>query len=326
MRNKLVATAWLLSSSLYADSFSFTVYNDFFAGHDEHFTSAASLIWLEDDQESNNIYSNILVSMLQGIAVPLDTSKQHNAGVNLEQMIVTPENTQFATAQYNDFPYAGYLSLSTFLLEWDHDSFIEYSAEFGVIGKESGAEFIQKTFHKIIGSEQPQGWDTQLSTRYTINVLLQHGVKSWEGHVFDRFESDWFNHYGVNLGTFDVSVFGGTVIRIGNNYIQNFNTHYPYLKSEANLLRCDRSEQHGFGWSVSAGLETKLLAYSAILDGAVSNGYETHKNVLNTLACFSASLYHNHHKMRLFYEIPTPYIEEQHKINIFGGLEYSYRF
>jgi len=325
MKKKLLLGTLFLALSLEADNVSFTFYNDFFAGNDGHFTNAASFSWLETDMENKNIYTNMMLSLANSISLPLDNSKQHNAGLSLDQMIVTPVNTQLTSVQKNDFPYAGHLSLSAFLFEWDNDSFDEYSIEAGLMGKYSGAEFVQKTFHKMIGNEEPKGWDTQLSTRFTLNLLLQHGIKSWQGRVGDSLQSDWFNHYGVTLGNFNTSVFAGSSIRIGQNYVQNFNAHYPYLKGEANLLDAD-SLKHGFGWSASAGVETKALAYSAILDRADSNGYAVHKNVLNALAHFSGSIYYNHHKFKLFYEIPTPYTKENNSVNVIGGFEYSYKF
>jgi len=325
MKNKLLLGTLLFSLSLEADSVSFTFYNDFFAGSDGHFTNGASFSWLEDKKKSDNIYTNMLLSLAHKISLPLDSSKNYNAGISLEQIIVTPENIDAKTVQHNDFPYAGYLSISSFLFEWDHDSFNEYRVEVGVMGKYSGAEFIQKNFHKIIGSEQPQGWNTQLSTRYTLNFLLQRGIKSWQGNLTNTLQADWCNHYGITAGNFNVSAFGGSSIRIGKNYVQNFNVHYPYLKGEANLLGVD-TVKHGFGWSLSSGLETKILVYSAILDRADNNGYAVHKNILNALAYFSGSIYYNQHKFRLFYEIPTPYIKEDNAVNIFGGFEYIYKF
>ena len=325
MNRKLLLGSLFFALSLEADNVSFTFYNDFFAGNDGHFTNGASLSWLETAQEDKNSYTDMMLSLANSIALPLDDSKHHNGGLNLTQMIVTPVNTQLTTVQKNDFPYAGYLSLSSFLLEWNKESFNEYSIEAGIMGKYSGAEWIQKTFHTMIGNEKPQGWDTQLSTRYTLNLLAQHGMKSWQGTIGDNLQSDWFNHYGITLGNFNTSVFAGTTLRIGQNYVQNFNAHYPYLKGEANLLDAD-SLKNGFGWSTSAGVETKLLAYSAILDRADSNGYAVHKNVFNALAHFSGSIYYNHHKFKLFYEIPTPYIKENSSINVIGGFEYSYKF
>ena len=325
MKRKILLSVLFFAISLEADSASFTFYNDFFAGTDEHFTNGASLSWLEDGQEKENEYTHILLSFARRIALPLDNSKHHNAGLNIGQIIITPSNTQVATVQYNDFPYAGHLCISSFLFEWDKNSFNEYSIEAGIIGKYSGAEFVQNTFHKMIGNKQLQGWNTQLTTRFTLNLLVQHGMKSWQGNVGNNLQADWFNHYGVSLGNFIVSAFAGSAIRIGQNYVQNFNAHYPYLKSEASLIGVD-SSKHGFGWSASTGLETKILAYSAILDRAADIGYATDKNIINALMYISGSIYYNQHKFKFFYEIPSPYIKEEHTVNIIGGFEYSYKF
>ncbi|WP_457748822.1 lipid A deacylase LpxR family protein [Sulfurimonas sp.] len=325
MKKKLVSGILLLSLSLKADSISFTFYNDFFAGSDGHFTNGASLSWLEDKNNSNHIYTNMLVSLAQDIALPINNLKYHNAGISLEQIMITPENIDVSTVQYNDLPYAGYLSFAGFLFEWDNNSFTEYRIDVGIMGKYSGAGFVQKTFHKIIGSQEPKGWDTQLGTRFILNFLVQRGVKSWQGSITNTLKADWFNHYGVTVGNFNVSAFAGSAIRIGKNYVQNFNAHYPYLKGEANMLDVD-TLKHDFGWSVSTGLETKVLAYSAILDRAKDNGYAVHKNVFNAVGYFCGSFYYNEHKFRLFYEIPTPYIKEDKSVNIFGGFEYIYKF
>jgi len=324
MIKRLFVSALLCGVSLEADSVSFTFYNDFFAGSDGHFTNGGALSWLETGTTKEKSYTNAFLRAAQGI-VPLSSTKEHNAGLSLTQMIITPKNTELINAQYADYPYAGYLAVSAFLLEWDQEHFSEYSVEVGIMGKYSGAEWVQKTFHKMIGNQQPQGWDTQLGTHYTLNFLLQKGVKSWQGSVGDTLKADWLNHYGVTLGNFNTSVFAGSSLRLGHNYVQNFNAHYPYLKSEASLLDAD-SLKHGFGWSTSIGVETKVLAYSAILDKAVDSGYATHKNILNALVHLSGSLYYNQHKLSLFYEIPTAYTKEDHSTNVIGGFEYSYKF
>jgi len=322
IKNKFIILLFCIFSSLQADEYGFVLYNDFFVGHDGHFTNGASLLWLEDNQ--NNRYTNFLLRTFDTISFPLDQSKNHNAGISIDQIMLTPNDTLKTTPQYNDFPYAGYLSLSTYLFEWDSHAFNEYSMEFGVVGKESGAEWVQKTFHKIIGSEEPKGWDTQLSTRYTLNLMFKHGVKSWQGRVGNNFQGDWFNHYGATLGTFNVSAFAGSAIRIGQNYVQNFNSHYPYLKEESALLGLQTKQ--GFGWSASTGIDTKVLAYSHFLDTAKENGYQTDKNVLNALMHVAGTLYYNRHKFRLFYELPSRYTKEQKSLNFFGGFAYSYKF
>ena len=323
MKIKSLALSLLLFVSLRADEASFVLYNDFFAGTDGHFTNGASFSWLEDNEQ--NSYTHFLLSSLGKFPITFDNSKKYNAGLSINQIILTPTNTEISTPQYNDLPYAGYLSLSTFLFEWDVHSFNEYSLELGVVGKESGAEYMQKTFHKIIGNDKPQGWDTQLGTRYTFNLFYHHGAKPWQGKVGQNLDADWFYHYGATLGTFDMSAFGGTAFRIGQNYVHNFNTHYPYLKEEANLVSVDTTKK-GLGWSVGVGVDGEYLAYSYIFDKAKNDGYAVHIKGLSAVANLSASLYYNHHKFRFFYEIPTHYIKEERGVNMFGGFMYSYKF
>lgn len=323
MKIKLLALSILLFVSLRADEYSFTMYNDFFAGTDGHFTNAVSLAWLEDNQK--NSYTNFLTSTFDTLSFPLNGLKNYNAGLSINQIMVTPNVTTIAVPQYNDLPYAGYLSLETYLFEWDAHSFNEYSLEIGVIGKESGAEFMQKTFHKMIGNKEPKGWNTQLGTGYTVNLLLQHGVKQWQGKIGHNLQADWFYHYGATLGTFNLSAFGGTAFRVGQNYVHNFNAHYPYLKEESGLISVDGLKQ-GFGWSASGGIDGEYLAYSYIFDKAKDEGYAVDIAGLTAVANLSASLYYNHHKFRFFYEIPSHYVKEEKGVNIFGGFIYSYKF
>lgn len=321
----------LFSVALSADQFSFLLYNDFFAGTDKYFTNGMSLSWIDDscgsiDNNQSNSYSNFMLDAVNTLPLTLmDNSKQHNAGISLSQIAITPADTSISTPQYDDMPYAGYLALAFYMFEWDKKSFREYRMEVGVVGKESGAEFVQKTFHRLIGNSEPKGWDTQIGTQYTANALIRYGEKSWESQDTNGFTMDWFNHFGLQAGNFVTDIFGGTIIRIGDNYIENFNLHYPYLKEEASLLRLDE-KHHGFGWSLSAGINTELLAYSYILDEAKKEGYSADKNILNIAIYAGADLYYGAHKITFFYQTQSPYTNQQTDINVFGGLIYAFQF
>jgi lipid A 3-O-deacylase len=245
----------LIASTLSADQFSFQLYNDFFAGTDQHFTNGVAFSWLDDTYEhkedsSVNAYSELMIDAFKAVAPNgLDSSKRYNAGASLSQIIITPIDTTISTPQYDDIPYAGYLALGLYLFEWDDDNFVEYRVDLGVVGPNSGAQQMQNTFHSLIGNEYAKGWDTQIGTKYTVNVLYRRGYISWKSKSSDSLSMDWFNHAGLQLGTFEIDAFVGTMFRIGDNYIQNFNVHYPYLREEASLLEVDKV-CHGFGWSL----------------------------------------------------------------------------
>jgi len=323
MRKKLQLLLLLSGFTLNADQFSLSVYNDLFIGKDEHFTSGVGFTWLEDNEK--NSYTHFLLDGLNTLNIDMDSSKKYNAGVSLTQIIITPTDTTLSTPQYNDMPYAGYLALSTYLIQSDGDSFVEYAFDLGVVGPASLAEKSQKIVHDIIGDVKPQGWDTQLDSQVTANFLAQYGQITWEGKVTHDLNADWFNHMGISLGNFNTSALGGTAFRLGKNYVRNFNLHYPYLKEEATLV--DIAPQHkGFGWSVSSGMDVELLAYSYILDEAQNEGYQTDKETIKFAAYISGDIYYNNHKLSLFYQGQTPFTKQQNSNAYFGGILYAYKF
>ena len=331
MKLKFTKILLLFSLTLNADQFSFSFYNDTFAGRDKHFTDGTSLSWIDDSFKSvedtkSKSYDSFTYNIINALPLAvMDCNKNHNAGISLSQIIITPNDISISQPQYNDMPYAGYAALSFYMFEWDERSIKEFRVEFGVVGKESGAEYVQKTIHSAIGSPDPKGWDTQLGTKYTLNALFRYGEKSWENNSIDDLSMDWFNHFGVQTGNFTTDVFGGSIFRVGNNYVRNFNVHYPYLKEEASLLRLG-NKHRGIGWSLSAGINANLLAYSYILDEAKKEGYATNKNIINLALYSGADLYYKTHKLTFFYQTQSPYSNQKSTIEIFGGLIYAFQF
>lgn len=321
----------LLASNVYSDQISFQLYNDFFAGADQYFTNGVSLSWLDDTYEhipnsSVSAYSDFMIDTFRAIAPDgVDLEKHYSAGVSISQIILTPQDTTISTAQYDDSAYAGYLGVGLYLFEFDDDSFNEYRIDFGVIGKESGAQQVQNEFHSLIGNEDAKGWDTQLGTKYTLNILYRRGYISWKSNGFDSLSMDWLNHGGFEVGTFAIDAFIGTMFRIGDNYVQNFNVHYPYLKEESGLLELDK-RYHGFGWSLSSGISGDIQAYSAIVDLAQKDGYDIRQRTLKATMYLGAEFYYNVHKLSYFYQSQSPYTNQEKGINVYGSLLYSYQF
>ncbi len=331
MKNIKKLLSLLFVSVLNADQYSFQLYNDFFAGTDQHFTNGIAISWLDntfEHGEKDNIseYSKFLLNVVDVVPFRnLYKSKNYNAGASISQMIITPKDTSLTTVQYDDIPYAGYLALSVYLFEWDEKSFFESRMEFGVVGEDSFAKEVQNGFHSIIGSASTEGWDTQLGTEYILNALFRYGEISWKDKRKESLNKDWFNYFGAQLGNFSTNAFVGTMFRVGNNYIENFNIHYPYLREEASLLQLVK-EHHGFGWSLSIGINGELLAYSYILDKGKEEGYSTSKRPFLVSLYTGIDLLYDVHKITYFYRVQSPYTYEQKKSDIFGGFMYSYQF
>ena len=320
----------LFASALNADQFAFQFYNDYFIGTDQHFTNGVAISWMDDtyehlDNESVSSYSNLMLNIVDTIPFKeIDTSKHYNSGLSLSQIIITPENVSLKTPQYDDIPYAGYLALSFYVFEWDDKSFNEFRVDFGVTGKESGAEQVQNGFHSLLSIYKAEGWDTQLGTEYIANALFRYGEISWRSKK-NSFSMDWFNHFGTQVGNFTTDVFAGSVLRIGKNYIESFNVHYPYLREEASIIQLEKRHK-GFGWSFSMGINGDLLAYSYVLDEGKREGYKTTKRPFNASLYIGVDLLYNVHKITYFYQAQSPYTHEQKESDAFGGFTYSYQF
>ncbi len=325
---------WLLplsALSLHADQVSLQWYNDVFAGTDRHFTNGGSISWLDDtfrgkDDNGTNSYSALVFDIANALPfTTMDTSRQHTAGISLMQMMITPTDISQSEPQYDDFPYAGYLALSFYMFEFDETSFDEYRLEVGVVGPQSGAEWLQKTVHRIIGSDKPQGWDTQMGTQWTINALYRYGVKSWQKSYDYGLSADWFNHVGFQAGNFVTDGFGGTTLRVGQNYINNFNVNAPYFKEEAALIQLQKAH-HGFGWSISAGANADALAYSYILDEAKEMGYQYERNTFTFSTYLGSSIYIEGQKLTFFYQMQSPYLRDNSQVDTFGGFKFAIQF
>ncbi len=320
----------IFASMLNANQFSFQFYNDFFAGTDQHFTNGMAISWMSEtfgfeNSDSNSSYISSVLSLANKAPFRnVDLLQRYNLGASISQIIITPKDTTLSTPQYNDIPYAGYLALSLYVFEWDDISFNEFRVGIGVVGKEAYAKEVQNGFHALVDSTKAEGWSTQLGTQYIVNALLRYGEIGWKSK-YDIFSMDWFNHGGIQLGNFMTNILAGTMFRIGNNYIQNFNIHYPYLREEASLLQLAKKHRN-FGWSLSAGINGEMIAYSYILDEAKEKGYSTDKRPLNASIYVGIDLLYNAHKITYFYQSQSPYTYAQDNPDTFGGLMYSYQF
>jgi len=328
---KRICLISLYTLTLQADQFLFIFYNDTLASTDQHFTNGLSLSWLDDTFENKNdteltSYSALMYDLADTVSFgAMDESRKHTAGIGLSQIMITPDDLTQSTPQYDDVPYAGYLALSFYFFEWDNTSFKEYRLETGVVGEASGAGLTQRTIHKVIGATTPEGWDTQLGTDWMINVLYRQGYKSWTYHGSSGLSIDWFNHFGMQMGNFKTDAFAGTVFRLGQNYVENFNISYPYLKEEASSLR-PYGKHHGFGWSLSAGINGELSGYSYILEESKKEGYALDDNTVNASPYLGASLSYDDYKVTFFYQVQSFSLNGERERDTFGGFKLDLQF
>ena len=290
----LISIIVFLLNTVYADRISIVFDNDTFANKDAGYTSGTHIGWLGDElnntdlNKSVNAYGRFMQNAVKSLAfVNLNNQKKHNAGISVYQMIYTPEDISSRDADYNDIPYSGSLLSSFFFFEWDSESYHEYSFDIGIIGPNSGAKWIQTTFHKLAG-KKPNGWDHQLENKLMLGMSYGYGIKSWTKNYDNKLESDWVNTFRCQVGNFYTGVSGSTIWRYGKNYANNFNSNFPGTMGNSSLLGAPRRNKD-LGWSFSTGLLADAIAYFHVIDSA--DKYNISRNKFSASLIASGSLY-----------------------------------
>jgi len=154
-----------------------TCENDVFFGRDSGYTNGIGFSWAHgpyDEFEGNIprlfhfLTRRLYISTMQG--------KKRAVSSSFGQAMQTADDIEIEELVKEDAPYAGLLGWRGTLYAFDERVADRLSLELGIVGPASGAEQVQTFIHKVIGAEEPQGWDHQLSNE---PVLRLEASRSW---------------------------------------------------------------------------------------------------------------------------------------------------
>ncbi|MBW2121259.1 MAG: lipid A deacylase LpxR family protein [Deltaproteobacteria bacterium] len=159
-----------------------------------------------------------------GRIIPTLTEKELvcRAGIAIGQVIQTPDDLSRRDLIEDDVPYAGALTLQATWYAFNNDEFRGFEITAGVAGPPSLAEQTQRTVHRLINSEDPKGWDNQLSTEPVINFnyMRKKKISDWSipvGLCFDAAING-----NVGLGNLFTQASAALEIRFGRNMPRGF--------------------------------------------------------------------------------------------------------
>lgn len=219
---------------------------------------------------------------------PTYAYKLHSLG----QAMVTPEDITKEIPDPADAPYAGLLYLRSTYVVVKNDFSDHVATLVGIVGPSSGAEQTQKFVHKVVGSDQPKGWDYQLDDKFVWQIQR---TAVWRFSMRDSSPFDAVLLADLAGGNLESRAGAGLFLRAGSGLARNYSTMgflssristpvavsdgwYIYLGGTANYVHnqilVDGNE---FGASASAGLEN----YQYSLMGGITYAWE------RTSVCFS---------------------------------------
>ncbi len=86
------------------------------------------------------------------------------------QLLQTPDDIETPELQVDDVPYAALLSADMSLYAFDEVNADRLTVTVGIVGPWALGEQSQKSVHKVIGSDEPLGWDNQLDNEPVFQI------------------------------------------------------------------------------------------------------------------------------------------------------------
>ena len=184
-------------------------------------------------------------------------------GLSIGQNMYTPYTTKTGGIHYGDRPYAAYLFVGSFKISNDPLKRFRQTSEIdlGVIGPSSFGDFIQKSFHNSVPTNnEPLGWEYQIQDDLLLDYLMsfEKGIITMKNIEFD------LNAKGV-LGTLYTNLSGGFRFQAG--------LFYPYFATPGYSRRSQNKDRgySDFQCFVFVTSDGKLVGYDATLEGGLFN-------------------------------------------------------
>ena len=152
--------------SIQADHyFRFYYENDFVALTDYYYTSGMNIELVKPSLKKNPV--NKLFFCLPGAKMKY--------GLALDHFAFTPRHIYYSDILYNDRPYAGCISISSFRIATDENRKLQLasSLELGLTGPGAFWKPVQTFLHKrLIPAPEPEGWDNQIKNDLILNYKI----------------------------------------------------------------------------------------------------------------------------------------------------------
>ncbi|CAA0099867.1 lipid A deacylase LpxR family protein [Zhongshania aliphaticivorans] len=239
------------------DWVSFAFDNDFFVGSDGGYTNGLYLSLYDTGNDGRHPKATWLLRPLMWTI-----SDEHFSSavsiLSVGQSMITPQNISEPNPPEDELPYSGLLFVNSSYLLFA-DKYVEkVSTSLGFVGPLSMAENSQKVIHKLLSSDQPQGWDTQIKNELVFQFDRGRARRLW---VADSMDWDFIATNEINIGTISSGINLGGFLRYGTQLASSYGT--TLLDS----ARITNPRAIGVGWNLYLGLNLEYIFNQIYTDG-----------------------------------------------------------
>lgn len=324
----LLLLVLLLSAPVMAANryFTFTFEDDLFVGRDYGYTGGVQLAWADGPaQRYEDIAPHWVVTLAQPLWLVRRPAQERAVSYKLGMAVFTPMDLEATIPRQDDMPYSGMVYGQITLHAFDGNVADRAYALVGLVGPASGIGNLQKEFHRLIGSQVPQGWDTQLDNE---PVFKLGAARKWRTHAWDFTDSPWgmdlITYTELGAGTLDSNADLGLSWRIGKSLLRSFPTSGVLPGRDVNPLAGDANVDMNFFIAVLARFQPNAVYIEGNNFGGKRSGITLNKEqyYLATGAAWNVGdwgfLFSVAHSNKLF--------EESRGTQTFGSLSTTYRY
>ncbi|HEX6960095.1 MAG TPA: lipid A deacylase LpxR family protein [Ferrovibrio sp.] len=302
-----------------AGVFSLVVENDLLYNVDRHYTNGIRASYLTP-RGDEPVRARDLATSLPIFTADTDLRVEYALG----QSMFTPSDIKVSNPPLDDRPYGGWLYGSLGLIGRTDHVLDQVIVSLGVVGPASLAEQSQKFVHSIIGSPEPQGWDSQLKNEPAVQMFYERSWRSPAFHLPAGVDLDATPHAGGALG--NVFTYGnmGMMFRLGQNLPLDYGVQriFPSLPGSGYF-----EPVNDVGWYFFAGVDGRAVARNIFLDGnTFADSRSVDKRTYVGDAQFGIAVIVKGVRIAYTHVLRTKEFETQDSADRFGALSVSFRF
>lgn len=243
------------------DTFTITLENDKFNKSDKYYTSGGKLTLSKPIPAEPFILSPLIDANLWFF----DDRGRSRWELSIGQNIYEPEDEQLDPPDPLDRPYAGWLYLSAAAVAENRTQQNILEVQFGVVGPWSLAKEFQDVTHEIVGSNEAQGWGSQLSNEPGLVVGVSRRWRSAPSTFFGNVAFDVVPHVGAAVGNVQTYAEAGAMVRLGSKRALASDFGIPRIRPAGSAAAPAMGRT--FGWYVFAEVDGWAVARDIFLDG-----------------------------------------------------------
>ena len=248
--------------------------NDLFgSGEDHDFTHGTAF-----DYFSDRCQFQWVVRAARAIGLAPRESKDcrgTRVGLSFGQAIYTPMDISRENPDPLDRPYAGWLYAALGLVSEDINgnaapgktvdrALKKVELSLGIVGPASGAEVIQRNYHKLIGATEPRGWSHQLKNEPALLLSFEY-QRRFGWHLSPDLETDITPSAELSLGNVFTEGALGITFRLGRDMLADYGP--PRIRPSLPGSAFFQKPSDGIGWYIFGGVEGRLVGHNIFLDG-----------------------------------------------------------